>query len=92
MVRGRRSGETRKKNGMTVFKDFLQWYKNKDVVPTLEAMRKMIQLYHNKGIDILKRGCTLPNLASICLHKSTNSSFIQFAKVIKIFVKKFEKT
>ena len=29
--------ETWKKSGMTVFKDFLKWYNNKDVVPTLEA-------------------------------------------------------
>ena len=35
--------ETWKKNGMTVFKDFLKWYNNKDVVPTLDAMQKMIQ-------------------------------------------------
>ena len=34
--------ETWNKNGMTVFKDFLKWYKNKDVVPTLEVMQKMI--------------------------------------------------
>ena len=67
--------ETWKKNGMTVFKDFLKWYNNKDVVPTLEAMQKTIQFYHNKGIDMLKLGCTLPNLANICLHKSTNYKF-----------------
>ena len=67
--------ETWKKNGMTVFKDFLKWYNNKDVVTTLEAMQKTIQFYHNKGIDMLKLGCTLPNLANICLHKSTNYKF-----------------
>ena len=55
------------------FKDFLQWYKNKDVVPTLEAMQKMISYYHDKDIDMLKLGCTLPNLAIICLHKSTDA-------------------
>ena len=65
---------------MTVFKDFLQWYNNKDVVPTLEAMQKMIQFYHNKGIDMLKLGCTLPNLANICLHKSTNYKFYPFCE------------
>ena len=75
-----------------MFKDFLQWYNNKDVVPTLEAMQKLIQFYHNKGIDMLKLGCTLPNLANICLHRSTNYIFIHFAKVIKICVKKYEKT
>ena len=26
---------------MITFKDFLQWYNNKDVVPTLEAMQKL---------------------------------------------------
>ena len=65
---------------MTVFKDFLKWYNNKDVVQTLEAMQKMNQFYHNKGIDMLKLGCTLPNLANICLHKSTNYKFYPFCE------------
>ena len=51
---------------MCIFKDFLRWYNNKDVVPTLEAMQKMLFFYHKKGIDMLKLGCTLPNLANIC--------------------------
>ena len=72
--------ETWKKNGMTVFKDFLKWYNNKDVVQTLEAMQKMIQFYYNKGIYMLKLGCTLPNLANICLHKSTNYKFYPFCE------------
>ena len=59
---------------MQNFSDFLKRYKNKDVVPTLEAMQKMIEFYHNKGIAMLKFGCTLPNLA-ICLHKLTDSKF-----------------
>ena len=28
------------KNNMQYFSDFLKWYNNKDVVPTLEAMQK----------------------------------------------------
>ena len=63
---------------MTTFQDFVRWYNNKDVVPTLEAMQKMMEFYHNKGIDMLKLGCTLPNLANICLHRSTNSKFLSF--------------
>ena len=35
-------------NNMQYFSDFLNWYNNKDVVPTLEAMQKMIEFYHNK--------------------------------------------
>ena len=65
---------------MRLFKDFLRWYNNKDVVPTLGAMQKMIAFYHDKGIDVLKLGCTLPNLANICLHKSTDAKFYPFAE------------
>ena len=75
-------------NNMQYFSDFLKWYNNKDVVPTLEAMQKMIEFYHNKGIDKLKLGCTLPNLANICLHKSTDSKFYPFTQSDKDFLEK----
>ena len=39
---------------MSTFRDFVKWYNNKDVVPTPEAMQKMMEFYHNKGIDMLK--------------------------------------
>ena len=61
------------KNNMQYVLDFLRWYNNKDVVPTLEAMQKMIEFYHKKGIDMLKLGCRLPILANICLHRSRES-------------------
>ena len=54
---------------MSSFKDFLRWYINKDAVPFSEAMQKVIVFYHDKDIDLSKLGCTLPNLAKICLHK-----------------------
>ena len=57
------------------FKDFLKWYNNKDVVPTLEALQKMMTFYHGQGIDTLKLSCTLQNLPKICLHSSTNATF-----------------
>ena len=63
---------------MRSFKDFLRSYNNKDVVPTLEAIEKLIAFYHDKDIDTLKLGCTLPNLANICLHKSTKTKFYPF--------------
>ena len=34
-----------KQNGMTPFKDFLKWYTNNDVVPTLETMQKMTHFF-----------------------------------------------
>ena len=64
--------------GLISFKEILIWYNNKDVVPTLEAMQKMINFYHQKEIDMLKLGCTLPNLANIHLHKSIDSEFYLF--------------
>ena len=73
---------------LCTFKDFLRWYNNKDVVPTLEAMQKMLAFYHKKGIDMLKLGCTLPNLANICLHKSTNAKFYPFTETDKDLLQK----
>ena len=73
---------------MSSFKDFLRWYNNKDVVPTLEAMQKMIAFYHDKDIDMLKLGCTLPKLANICLHKSTDAKFYPFTEGDKDLLEK----
>ena len=65
---------------MSSFKDFLRWYNNKVVVPNLEAMQKMIAFYHDNDIDMLKLGCTLPNLANICLHEATDAKFYPFTE------------
>ena len=78
----------RENNNMQYFSDLLKWYNNKDVVPRLEAMQKMIEFYHNKGIDKLKIGCTLPNLAKICLHESTDSKFYPFTESDKDLLEK----
>ena len=61
---------------MSTFRHFVKWYNNKDDVPTLEAMQKKMEFYHNKGIDILKLGCTLPNLANIYFHNSKKKNFL----------------
>ena len=45
-----------KQEQMSSFKEFLRWYNNEDVVPTLEAMEKLIAFYHDKDIDMLKLG------------------------------------
>ena len=58
----------------------LRWNNNENVEPTLEAMQKMSAFYHDKDIDMLKLGCTLPNLAYICLHKSTDAKFYPFTE------------
>ena len=66
--------------GMNSFKDFLLWYNDKDVVTTLEAMQKIYEVSHQKRIDLLKLSFSLPNLANICLHKSTDSKFHPFTE------------
>ena len=73
---------------LCTFKDFLRWYNIKDVVPTLEAIQKMLAFYHKKGIDMLKLGYTLPNLANICLHKSASAKFYPFTEIDKDLLQK----
>ena len=68
---------------MKTFRDFLPWYNNKDVVPALQAMKKMMKFYYDQKIDMLKLGCTLPNLANICLHKPTDRKFYPFIEADK---------
>ena len=77
-----------KQEQMSSFLDFLRWYNNIDVVPTLEAMLEMIAFYHDKNIDMLKLGCTLPNLANICLHKSTDAKFYPSTEADKDLLEK----
>ena len=40
----------------------------------------MIAFYDAKDIDMLKLGCTLPNLANFCQHKSTDAKFYPMTK------------
>ena len=40
----------------------------------------MLEFYHNKGIDMLKFRCTLPNLANNCLYSSTTSKFFELTE------------
>ena len=75
-------------NNMLYFSDFLKWYNKKVIVLTLEAMRKMVDFYHNKGFYMLKLGCTLPNLANICLHTSTDSKNYPFTEWDKDLLEK----
>ena len=73
---------------MCTFKVFLRWYNNKDVVPTIQAMQKTLAFDQKKGIDMLKLGFTLPNLANICLHKSTSAKFYPFTETDKDLLQK----
>ena len=64
------------------------WYNNKDVPPTIEAMQKVIEFYHQMEIDMLKTRVTLPSLANICLHKSSDWKFYPFTESDKDLLEK----
>ena len=48
----------------------------------------MIAFYHDKDIDMLKLGCTLPNLANNCLHNYTHAKFYQLTERDKDLLEK----
>ena len=62
------------------FKYSLCWCNNKDFVPTLKAMQKIVDFHHEKQIDMLKLGYTLPNLANVCLQSSFTAKFYPFTE------------
>ena len=78
----------RKQEQMSSFKDFMWCYNNKDVVPTLEVMQKLMAFYHDKDIGMLKLGYTVRNFANNCLHKSTGAKFYPFTEGDKDILEK----
>ena len=54
-------------------------------------MQKLIAFYQDKGIDMLKLGCTFPNRAKICLHKSTDAKIHLFTERHKDLLEKIRK-
>ena len=51
-------------------------------------MQKMIAFYHDKDVDMVELGCTLPNLVNICLHKYTDAKFYPFTEGDKDLMEK----
>ncbi|XP_066264599.1 uncharacterized protein [Branchiostoma lanceolatum] len=49
-------------HGMQNMRDFLIWENNKDVVPMLEVIKKMVAFYKDIGIDMFKDGISVPGL------------------------------
>ena len=46
----------------------------------LEALREMVDFYHDEEKAKSKLGCTLSSLASFCLHNSTDAKFYPFTE------------
>ena len=73
------------------FKDFLRWYNNKDVLPTLEAMQKAVEFFYNKSFYKYKLGDTLTNLANIVCTVQLVQIFINSQKAIRTCFRTFGK-
>ena len=50
----------------------------------------MIEFYHDKDIHMLKLGCTLTNMANLCLQKSTDANFYPFTEGDKDLLEKIQ--
>ena len=48
--------------GMQTFKDYLEWYNNRDVEPFVQAVEKQRQFYAERGLDLFKDGISVPGL------------------------------
>lgn len=63
------------KEGMETLYDFLVWYNDLDTAPGVEAVQKMLELYHNKGIDLFKESVSAPGVARKLIFNSCSKSF-----------------
>ena len=77
-----------KQEQMSTFRGSLPWFNQKDVVPSLEKMQKIIAFYNGKNIDMLKLGCIFPSLAYAFLPKSTDANFYPFTEKDKDWLDK----
>ena len=50
------------KQGMKTLKDLLIWYNNRDVVPFVEAVKKMVNIWKLEGIDMFRDAIGIPGL------------------------------
>ena len=73
------------------FWNFLKWYFNTEFVPTLYSMLKILEIYHDKGIDTLMLVGTFPNSTNICWHKATNFKYFPFTGTDTYFLQKYGK-
>ena len=75
-----------KDNNMDMFRDFLVWYNNLDVVPFLEAIDKMSNFWKQQDIDIFKDGVSVPGLTMKYIFSNVpNTYFLLFTEKDKDF-------
>ena len=72
------------------FLDFVRLFNKKNVVPILQAMNKITKFCHDQKGDMLQLGCTLPNLAIVCIHKSKDRKFYPPSKQKNTCMRKYD--
>ena len=80
--------------GMETFKDFLEWYNNKDVAPFVQAVQKLQQFYFDRGIDVFKNAVSVPGIARQMLFNAsskTNTCFQLFGSEDEDLYRTFKK-
>ena len=70
----------------------MNWFNNEDIQPKLEAMLKLIDFQHDKGMKVLKLDSTVPNLVNFCLHKSTYAKIYPFTEGDEDLLENFKET
>ena len=56
--------------------------------PNIGINANVLAFCHKETNDMLNLGCTLPNLANVCLHKSTGAKFYPFTETNKDVLQK----
>ena len=63
---------------MQTFQDFLEEYNNIDVLPFVEAVEKMIKVYADRGISMLRDAISVPGISRISLFKCARELDVSF--------------
>ncbi|XP_046346617.2 uncharacterized protein LOC124127210 [Haliotis rufescens] len=71
--------EVWRREGMSTFRDFLEWYNNLDVGPFVEAVRAMQRFYFEDGIDLFKTTMSVPGVARQKLFRESEREGVTFA-------------
>ena len=71
---------------ITRFEDYLIYYNNLDTGPFVIALRNMLKVHFDEGIDIFKDCVTLPGVARRMLYNSSSSKFHFLIQKTLIFI------
>ena len=67
--------------GMTIFRDFLEYYNNLDVGPFVQAVEKMQKFYFDHHIDLFKVAVSVPGIARRWLFQTAHNAKTNFGLI-----------